>query len=159
MEQAQSHEFDLQAECIRLCVDLRSCLQRERIILIEFKVEEIPLVTLQKESLMLALVRKRGELKSYLKHRYGIEKIVLYADQLEGEPRILWLERESNWRTEWAQLRDTVRCNQDFLKHSLKNLFALSDNLKRCLGEPSLYSAKGARVELQTEGKVVAASY
>jgi hypothetical protein len=72
---------------------------------------------------------------------------------------VLWVEREAAWQGEWAELRDTVRRNQDFLKVSLKNLSALADNLKRCLGEPSLYSAKGARVEMQTEGKVVAASY
>lgn len=159
MEPANPHVLELHEECTRLCAELRECLARERGFLVEFKVEEIPHVTLQKESLMLAVVRKRKELKDYLKHRFGVEKVSLYGERLEAADREGWDAREARWRTEWSQLREAVRSNQDFLKHSLKNLTTLGDNLRRCLGEPSIYSAKGARVDLQTEGKVVAASY
>ena len=159
MEKPHTHVFELHEECIRLSAELRLCLARERTFLVELKVEEIPHVTLQKESLMLALVRKRRELKDYLRHRYNLEKVSLYADKLEGDVREQWLQRDQQWREEWVELRETVRRNQDFLKHSLKTLSSLGDNLKRCLGEPSVYSAKGTRVESQAEGKVVAGSY
>lgn len=159
MDQAHTHVFDLHEECIRLCAELRLCLGRERAFLVELKVSEIPHVTLQKESLISALVRKRRELKEYILHRYGFEKVSLFAEKLEGDERAKWLERETRWRAEWAELREAVRSNQDFLKHSLKMFSTLADSLKRCLGEPSLYSAKGARVETQVEGKVVAGSY
>jgi flagellar biosynthesis/type III secretory pathway chaperone len=159
MEAPNPHVLDLHEECTRLCAELCECLEQERTTLVEFKVEEIPHLTLRKESLMLALVRKRRELKDYVRLRYGLDKVSLYGDRLEAEAREDWLAREARWRARWADVRETVRRNQDFLRHSLKNLTALADNLKRCLGEPSLYSAKGTRVEMQTEGKVVAASY
>ncbi len=154
-----THVFALHEECTRLCAELRSSLAKERSLLVELKVAEIPHLTLQKESLMLALVRKRRELKEYLKHRYGLEKVSQYADKLSPDEAPHWSAAEARWRVEWGELRESLRRNQEFLKHSLKNLGALADNLKRCLGEPSIYSAKGNRVDLQTEGKVVAASY
>jgi hypothetical protein len=159
MEQAYTYVFDLHEECTRLCAELRACLQRERACLIELKVEEIPHLTLQKESQMLSLVRKRRELKDYLKLRYSVDKVSQFALRLEGPEKELWTEREALWRREWTELRETVRQNNDFLKHSLKNLFLLADNLRRCLGLPALYSAKGTQVSLQNEGKVLAASY
>lgn len=41
-----------------------------------------------------------------------------------------------------SRLKDTLEAHNDFLKHSLRNLANLENQLKHLLGESPLYSAK-----------------
>jgi FlgN protein len=148
--------FVLSDECITLSQAIRNCLENERQALIEFRTEDLIEANHQKENNLAALARKRIEIKRALEVRFGS----LEPEALATEAWVqIWNQKKATWLNSWEALRKHAEENQEFLKHSLRNLDRLSENLKRLFGELTLYSAKGTRVDLKHEGNVVRAKY
>jgi len=66
-----------------------------------------------------------------------------------------WDRTESAFRFLWAQVEKQGRSNQEFLKLSLSHLGRLADNLKTLLGNHSVYSARGEKVDSTSTGQVL----
>jgi flagellar biosynthesis/type III secretory pathway chaperone len=159
MQEIYHHIFSLARESTRLANELSKCLDEEQKTLVEFRVEELPQVTLRKESLFLSIVRKRQELKRFMKFHFNVEKDVELIGALAEPYRSEWRALTEQWTQAWQTLSQVCEQNQNFLKNSLKNLGLLADNLKRLLGDSLVYSPQGKRVDLQSAGKVVRASF
>jgi FlgN protein len=148
--------FALSDECMTLSQAIRECLERERQALIEFRTEDLIEANHQKENHLAALARKRNDIKRALEARFGSLVPEMTADPEWCE---IWKEKKVAWTSSWEALRKHAEENQEFLKHSLRNLDRLSENLKRLFGELTLYSSKGTRVDLKHEGNVVRVKY
>lgn len=124
---------------------------KERQFLIEFKSEELQQNNLVKEELIRELAEKRRQLRELIGNR---EEGVLTSRD--------WTQEQIAWERDWKQMRLQCEQNQEFMKHSLRNLEMLSDNLMRLLGQLTLYSRKGTKIDLSVHrpsGKVVEGSY
>ncbi len=151
--------LSLQEDCARLCLELKGCLEREQLALIQLKMEDIVQNNHLKESLLGQLSTKKAVLRRHLKEVFGVEKAEELDSLLPPDMKKAWQESRTRWLKVWESSRDNCERNQKFMRHSLKNMGLLLENLKRLLGENSLYSAKGTRVDLPNHGKVVEASY
>lgn len=141
----EKEAFSLADECVHLCEQLTSCFRQERVSLVEFKMDELLQNNLQKESLLASLVEKRQSLR---------EKI---------DPKLTetlrWHDKKREWLRVWNVMRILCEENQLFIRHSLRNMSLIVEHLKSLLGEQSLYSPKGTRVDLRRQGKVVEARF
>ena len=63
------------------------------------------------------------------------------------------------WSREWSATRSQGEDNQAFLRHSVRNMNLLMENMKRLLGDAPLYGAKGTSTQASASGKVVEAKY
>ena len=133
---------ELHAQCLRLCAELRECLRQERSCVIRLDMDGILECNVRKEGLGAALQHKRRELKM----------------ALQGET--LSAELSAAWSQAWAETRRQCEENQAFLKHSVRNMGLLVDNLKRLMGDDTpLYSNKGTPAQAGNTAKVVEAKY
>lgn len=159
MGELVQHIFVLLDECVHIAGELEACMWEERKCLVEFRIDDLPQTNLKKESLIGTLSRRRRELQKLVKFHYGAERLSDLASQLGEQERPAWLQHFQAWSDSWTKLRNTCEANQRFLKHSLKNLSFLVENLKRSLGDHSVYSAQGKRVDMGQAGKMLTARY
>lgn len=121
--------------------ELQECLHEERTALIELKTEIIVQTNFKKEDLGRQLTLRRKEFSQLAKELGTIPEN--------------WKER---WQPEWEKIEVSCKSNQDFIRHSLKNLNLIVDNLKRIFGENPTYSPTGKKVDGSGSGKMVEAS-
>lgn len=159
MEQVYSHVSALQQECVRLCAELKECLEEERRLLVEYSIDKLPHNTLLKESLVSTLGRKRRELREYLRLRFDVSTAEEATDRFPEEFAQEWAERAAQWRELWEMTRKECVRNQQFLEHSVRNIGLLVDNLKHVFGEGSVYGNKGQKVDMKRQGKVLQGKY
>ena len=150
--------FNLSDECTSLALALREILAQERAALIGLNTDNILLLVSQKESLMLKLQRKRAELKNFARTQFQIEDLGQWHS---GDEAVLaaWKLKSEEWNAVWESVRSDCDSNQKFIKHSMRNLGLLVENLKRLFGQHATYSAQGKRIEQNSSGKVVEAKY
>ncbi len=151
-----SHLFHLSDECTQLAQELHKCFDTERVALIQFKTEELLEANRLKEEYLALLIEKREELRYFISQNFqeGTPEPWLAAPELK-----MWQLKQEEWIQTWDRLRRTCESNQEFLKHSLRNLDLLAENLTRLFGLHSVYSNKGTRVERKPHGNVVEGSY
>lgn len=146
-------------ESLELCDNLEKCFQQERRLLVELKMEELAQLNLRKEAYISKLVRKRHELKQSLRMYFAVENPKEVLSKVSPEDGAQWMIHWEQWLKRWDEIRVTCVENQKFLEHSTRNIGVLVDQLKSLLGEHSIYSKEGKRVELQSEGKVLQGKY
>jgi hypothetical protein len=134
---------EIHEECLRLCRELKSCLDEEWTCLVAYRPEGLLLTNQRKEGLIAALAAKKAELRLAQAQR---------NESLTDDAR-------TEWSSAWELMRDRCEENQRFMRHSLRNMECLLDNIKHLMGRSSLYSSKGKRVDMVSEGKVVTAKY
>lgn len=139
---------ELNDQCIQLCDELQVLMEEERNCLIHFKSEELQDNNLAKDQ-SLALLRERRE--EYRRTRELIADEPSVATVLEEEQR--------RWERSWSKLMSHAQDSQDFLKHSLRNVDLLLENVRRLFRVHTVYDAKGNRVDGPTSGKVVEGCY
>lgn len=153
-----SYLFALSDETVSLAQSLRDVLVKERAALITLNTDEILLLVTQKESGMMKIVRKRAELKKFVRIQFNQDNL----DDLKFSDEVLqaeWESKKQQWLKVWSELRDVCENNQRFIGHSIKNLDRLVENMKRLLGQHATYSPKGKRVDQNTQGCVVQGRY
>lgn len=142
--------------CMRLAAELQECFRAERLSLVHFKTENILENNVRKEQLLQELTEARASLRSATQDLLGglsPEAVFDRATLIE------WNELSGKWNTSWQKLYDCCSENQRFLRHSLRNLDRLSENLGRLFGLLSTYSNKGMRVDTKPQGNVVEGRY
>lgn len=150
----------LSDECVRLCLELQGCFQNERIALIEFKMDDLIQNNFNKERLLGALTATKQKLRDAMAEKTGgIYDCEQFEKTLSASEFPLWVARRNEWLSTWELLRNLCEKNQNFFKHSLRNLDAIVDNLKRLFGLHSTYTSKGMRQETSPRGSVVEGSY
>ena len=153
-----SYLFSLMEESISLARSLQEVLIQERAALITLNTDEILVLVTQKESRLMKLVRKRAEIKKFIRIQFNqenLEDLKLTDENLQRE----WESKKKIWVEVWSELRDVCENNQRFISHSMKNMDRLVENLKRLLGQHATYSPKGKRIEQNNQGRVVQGRY
>lgn len=156
MDEKIDHILALSDQCTVMATQLIVCLETERNCLVQFKTEDLLQNNSLKDELLLALQKKKAELREEIRKQFGSR------ENLEGrndERGHRWRKARAEWLRTWEQLKVYCETNQGFLAHSLKNLDLMTENLKRLFHQQSLYNAKGSRVEAKAQGTVVQASY
>ena len=148
--------FQLNDECVHLADELHKCFDAERSALIQFKTEDLLEANRRKEEYLALLIEKREELRRFVAENFQDANPEPWLD--DPDLRI-WSQKQEAWVQSWDRLRKTCESNQEFLKHSLRNLDMLAENLTRLFGLHSVYSNKGTRVERRPHGNVVEGSY
>ena len=141
----------LNDEACALCAELTKTFEFERRYLIEFKTDELQENNLKKEDLLRDLSAKRFEVKS-------AASLLLPASLLDSS----WKLAQAKWLSHWEQMRTRCEENQNLIRHSLRNLDMISDNLMRLLGQLTLYNNKGSKIDLSVHkpsGTVVEGAY
>jgi len=151
--------FLLQDECFVLAEELKTCLDEERSALIGLKTELIVHTNARKDNLGRQLKYKKKQIWNLVNSQYGLENTEGLEAHIAEPYRSEWLIKKANWLKIWKATSQTCETNQIFLGHSLRNLGLLVDNLKRLFGEQPLYTAKGAKAEAGSSGKVVEARF
>jgi hypothetical protein len=150
----------LSDECARLCLELQACFRRERTALIEFKMDDLIQNNFEKERVLGLLTTTKQILRETMAEetdgKYDPER---FQKNLGPKDLAVWAEHSRRWLTIWEELRSLCVKNQDFYKHSLRNLDSIVDNLKRLFGLHSTYTAKGTRHDLSPRGSVVEGSF
>jgi flagellar biosynthesis/type III secretory pathway chaperone len=142
--------------CTRLAADLQECFRAERLSLVQFKTDHILENNVQKDQLLQQLLGARERLRRASKALLGdLPPEVLFDSETLSE----WTLLNENWNKTWQKLYDCCSENQRFLRHSLRNLDRLSENLSRLFGILSTYSNKGTRVDTKPQGNVVEGRY
>lgn len=159
MQASTSDLIELSDSCVQLSLQLIECFRQERISLVGFKMEEMLHTNLLKEQLLGELRRRREDLREKIKERFGTAEWEEAAALLPEDEKSMWRAARANWLSTWNELRRLCEQNQNFMKHSLRNLECIADNLKRCFGLHSTYSAKGVRVDGKAQGGVLEGSY
>lgn len=153
------HLVVLQAECVRLCHELMTCLEDERVALIAVKAEEIAQTNARKEALGNHLKVARKAVRDTLLAKYGVETMKGALERMIEPEKTQWALEIEAWDLLWRKTRDKLMANQELIRHSLRNMNGIVESLKRLMGDGGTYSAAGKRVDAGTEGKVVEASY
>jgi hypothetical protein len=147
---------ELFADCIRLSEALQECFRQERRLLMEFKTEGILENNLTKDQLLRELVQKRHALTRTLADEF-MDQLPEQVLDAAGLAQLKALQ--ARWAASWNDLHRHCENNQGFLKHSLRNLERLSENLGRLFGLPVTYTAKGVRQDSKPQGNVVEGRY
>lgn len=136
---------ELSEACTHLANELVLALKKERDHLVQFDTEALLENNLEKEQKLKRLKLLREELKSRLSG--------------DGSPEAGYQNALEAWVTAWTALKNEAEFNQRFMKHSLRNMDLLTENLHRLFGLHTLYTQKGTRTEVKTSGKVVEGRY
>ncbi len=148
--------FQLSDECVQLANELHKCFDAERSALIHFKTEELLEANRRKEEYLALLIEKREELRRFIAENFQEGNPEPWLTDADNRT---WARKQEEWVQAWERLRRTCESNQEFLKHSLRNLDMLAENLTRLFGLHSVYSNKGTRVDRKPHGNVVEGSY
>lgn len=132
-------------ECLRILSELIVSLRDERAAIIALSTDAIIQQVFRKEALGSTLLQCRREWHT------------LCVSVSPPPEMIATMQRE--WSVGWNELMQVCEGNQRFTRHSLRNLGNLVDNLRRLFGDGMLYSAKGAKVESSSVGKMMEATY
>ena len=146
-------------ESISLCKELQQVLSRERMALIAFRGEELTETTMVKEMVVSKILALRKQLRQAANKWYGVENNPDLEQKLTTEQLPEWKQREAVWREEWKVTCTQAERNQEFLKHSQRNLARIIEHWRRQLGEAPLYSAQGKKVDAPSTGKVFQAKF
>ena len=141
-----------------MAIELKVVLEEERKALISLNTDQILITTSQKEALILKISRKRSEMKHFAKNQYQEADLdILKFNDLALQE--IWLQKKLIWKLNWEKVQVQCEANQKFIRHSMKNLGLLVDNLKRLFGQHPTYSASGKKVDASISGNVVEARY
>jgi hypothetical protein len=150
----------LSDECVATCAALCQCLALERQSFVEFKMEEMLHNNFEKDRLLGQLTSLKQTLRGHVATLTGgpsdLESLMKILPAAEAESLA---EKNAQWRLAWEALAVLCQKNQWLFKHSLRNLDAIADNLKRLFGLHSTYTARGTRVDLKPRGSTVGGSY
>jgi hypothetical protein len=146
-------------ESILLCKELQQVLAEERESLLFLKGEALAQSTMAKEHVVAKILNSRKKLKSAGSAWFGVDSTEGFAEHLTPEESAKWSEKHLCWKAEWKATCSQIERNQNFLKHSQKNLGRLIEHWRRLLGENPLYSKKGLKVESTSTGKVFEAKF
>lgn len=148
----------LHNEALRLCRAISETLRDERLTLISLDSKRLAEILLQKEHLVHSLQNARTKIGDIFTKEFGAETAEAFEALLSAEQLTHWHAAKQNWQLEWSKVVVLGQQNQNFLKHSLKNLGRFADHLKALLGEPTRYSAKGDKVDAPSEARLLEAS-
>lgn len=140
--------LELSVECCALCDRLTQCFQDERRYLVEFKTDELQANNVLKDELIRDLSSRRTSLRLRLAD--------LTSEEVAGQA---WQQAAKTWLEHWSRMREHAEENQNFLRHSLRNLDMMSDNLMRLFGQLRLYNNKGGKIERANHRPLVEGSY
>ena len=146
-------------ECLTICRDLVTCLEEERVALMGLNTEVLVQVNFKKENLGAQLKLSYQEMSKVAKFQYQAATLSEVAASLSVSLQAPWQHVLQELKETQIQLQNIAQSNQKFLKHSLKNLSLIVDNLKRLFGDQPLYSQQGKKVEGPQSGRMVEASY
>ncbi len=146
-------------ENIALSRDLLSLLNAERIALIAFDGDKLAENTMAKEMVVAKISLTRKHLREGAQSWFSCQDSAGLEAKLPQDLAKDWKAKRQEWLSVWKQACEQTQRNQEFLKHSQRNLTRLIDNWRRLVGEAPLYSAKGQKVEASTTGKVFEAKF
>lgn len=146
-------------ENIALSRDLLKLLNEERMTLIEFNGEKLAENTMAKEMVVAKISLTRKHLREGASTWFSCQDSAELETKLPADLAETWKAKRKEWLAVWKQACEETERNQQFLKHSQRNLTRLIENWRRLMGEAPLYSAKGQKVEASTAGKVFEAKF
>lgn len=155
----QKDILTLSAECLVICRELVACLEEERVALITLNTENIVQTNFKKETLGSELKLKYREVGLLAKAKHGADHLSQISSRLPVPVRETWDLTYSELKKSQLEVQALAEANQRFLRHSLKNLGLIVDNLKRLFGLTTLYSPQGKKVDGPQSGRMVEASY
>jgi len=138
--------------CIETCEELLTCFDNERECLVQFRTDDLLANNARKEHLIAQLAQQKFALRQLLAHARRDALLSVEDEQA-------WSLYQERWLKSWEKLRARCESNQLFMKHSLRNLDMLTDNLRRLMGQQTLYSPKGTHVDVNKAPKVVEGRY
>ena len=150
---------DAYEDCQETCAQLLECLDEERLALVGLKMDQIIQSNLRKEGLVLALRRKHTRLKAIAKVHFHSETLLELSAHLPEDEALTWRAMYETWKVDWDRVARKCEQNQKFIRHSLKNVGLIVENLKRLFGISNRYAANGKRVDSGGEGQVVQVRY